>query len=156
MFSAKSRPAAMAIACFWISLLLTTAPTPADEAAAPRDAAAGKTTPPAPQTPPKTPTQTPFDYDYYEELMAPVPDHEQERLCGLDKVCMTLWKKGKLQLYKEGRLFVSDFNQDGIKDEAVILEKDEPDFPEDKDYLISITTKQNGVRVTSTKLTGSQ
>lgn len=88
----------------------------------------------------------PFEYEYFEDLVSPVPAHEEERLCGLDKVCVTLWKKGKLQIYKQGRLFEGDFNFDSKPDEAVILEKDDPDDPTGKEYYIYISSKEGNER----------
>ncbi len=82
-----------------------------------------------------------FEYDYYAQLTDPLPAHEEERLCGLDKICVTLWRKGKLEIFKEGRLFQGDFNSDGIEDEAMVLEKDQEDDPLGKDYYIYISTK---------------
>lgn len=83
--------------------------------------------------------QTPFEYDYFEELMEPAP-HESERLCGLDKVCVKLWKSGKLEVYKEGRLLEGDFNGDGVADAAMILEKDSKTEQVGKDYWIYVST----------------
>lgn len=82
----------------------------------------------------------PFEFDYYETLMNPLETRQRERLCGLDKVCIELWRKGKLQINKEGRLFSWDFNGDGKADEAVILEEDDEDDPASKNYLVYITT----------------
>lgn len=89
----------------------------------------------------KNEQRTPFDFDYYEDLMQPVPDKERKRLCGLDKICVELWQKQKMHVYKEGRLFTGDFNSDGITDEAVILEGEEADDPDEKVYYIYISSK---------------
>lgn len=90
--------------------------------------------------------QTAFEFDEFQGMVAGVPNNEVERLCGLDKICVTLWKKGKLQIYKEGRVFRGDFNQDGVQDEAIILERDaSDDDPEDKEFLVCITTPENGL-----------
>ena len=87
--------------------------------------------------------KTPFDFEYFDELLGTVPEKERERLCGLDKVCIDLWRKGKLQIYKEGRLLEGDFNGDGVSEQAMILETDvqsESEAPADrKDFWIHIT-----------------
>ena len=95
--------------------------------------------------------RTPFDYEYFEELMNsihavsnPNEAKESERLCGLDSYCITLWKKGQLQVYKDGRLISGDFNGDGISDDAFITERDKNGGASGKEYAISITTKVNG------------
>ncbi len=90
--------------------------------------------------------KVPFDFDYFEELMAPVPNHEEERLCGLDKVCVTLWKKGQLQVDQAGHILNGDFNGDGISETAIVLEQNPPDAPADKSFLIYISQKQGETR----------
>ena len=89
----------------------------------------------------KAEQKTAFDFDYYEELMDPLPGKEHERLCGLDKVCVELWRKQKMQVWKEGRLFTGDFNGDGSTDEAVILEGEDPDDEDEKVFYIYISSK---------------
>ena len=90
-------------------------------------------------SPDESAEQSPFEYEYFEELIEPIEGGGTERLCGLDKVCVTLWKKGKLQIYKEGRLLEGDFNNNGIPDEAIVLEKD----------LADATTNQNATDTAS-------
>ena len=114
-----------------------------------RDAcsAPGGQCPPAPgSSASSTENKEPFEFEYFEEMMNPVESREKERLCGLDKVCVTLWKKGKLKLFKEGRLFEADFDGDGVKDEAVILEQDVEDDPMAKEYLVYISNVRDGQR----------
>ncbi len=87
--------------------------------------------------------KTPFEFEYFDELLGTIPEKERERLCGLDKVCVELWKKGKLQIYKEGRLLEGDFNGDGVTEQAMILETDSESEAEigmeRKDYWIYIS-----------------
>lgn len=85
--------------------------------------------------------ETPFEFDYFQQL-DPETEPERKRLCGLDKVCIELWKKGKLQIYKEGRLIEGDFNNDGIQEQAMILETDAANEQTGKDYWIHITQAQ--------------
>ena len=82
-----------------------------------------------------------FEFDFYDQIMNPLLTREDERLCGLDKACIDLWRKGKLQIFKEGNLFTADFNMDGKPDTAMILEKYIDDDPTDKAYYIYISTK---------------
>lgn len=89
---------------------------------------------------------TPFDYDFYTELMSPIPNSSDERLQGLDKNLMSLWRQEKLQVQKEGRILSGDFNGDGIADEAILLEKDSDEDPSGKDVWIAITSKKDGAR----------
>ncbi|MBX9688661.1 MAG: hypothetical protein K2X27_18275 [Candidatus Obscuribacterales bacterium] len=84
--------------------------------------------------------KTPFDFDYYENLLQSLAKTDRIRICGLDKVCVNLWRKGKLQIFKEGRIFEGDFNSDGEADEAVILEEDDDDDSDLKTYCIHIST----------------
>ncbi len=101
-----------------------------------------ETAPPIEKAPEqKAEQKTAFDYDYYEELMQPVPTKEHERLCGLDKVCIELWRKQKMEVWKEGRLFTGDFNGDGVTDEAVILEGEDPDDEAEKVFYVYISSK---------------
>lgn len=95
----------------------------------------------------QTDQKTPFEFEYFEELLNTVPEKERERLCGLDKVCVELWRKGKLQIYKEGRLIEGDFNEDGITEQAMILETDSESEAEAgmgrKDYWIYISQPED-------------
>lgn len=91
--------------------------------------------------------KTPFEFEYFDELLNTIPEKERERLCGLDKVCVELWRKGKLQIYKEGRLIEGDFNEDGITEQAMILETDSESEAEAgmgrKDYWIYISQPED-------------
>lgn len=112
----------------------TTAGTAADDIPTPR---------PVDDIPTPRPDQgkSVFEFDSYEQIVNPLLSGENERLCGLDKACIELWRKGKLQIFTEGRLFTGDFNNDGKPDSAVILEKDiDEDDPSEKAFYIYITT----------------
>lgn len=87
--------------------------------------------------------KTPFEFEYFDELLGTIPEKERERLCGLDKVCVELWRKGKLQIFKEGRLIEGDFNEDGITEEAMILETDSVSDATQKDYWIYVSQPES-------------
>ena len=89
---------------------------------------------------------TPFDYDSYTDLMSPIPNSSDERLQGLDKSLMNLWRQEKLQVQKEGHMLSGDFNGDGVADDSILLEKDSDEDPAGKDVWIAITTKKDGTR----------
>jgi hypothetical protein len=145
------RSARAAVLFSWTCAYLTSGPALAADSAQsgpPAQSCPPTQSCPAKPSPASAPaaTQTPFEFEYFEELMAPVEDWKDERLCGLDKVCMVLWKKGKLQIYREGRIYTGDYNLDGMPDEALILEKDDPDDPTIKEFYVSITSAEKGRR----------
>jgi len=110
--------------------LITCAKSTAEEAASPSPPAVSSG-----QTQEKV-----FDFDLYKSMIDPLNGDGSERLCGLDQVCIDLWHKEKLEIYKDGRLFSGDFNGDGRPDEAIILEKDNPKMLLGKEFYILITS----------------
>lgn len=67
-----------------------------------------------------------FKYEEFLDLAKLLPEMEEVRVCGMDKVCMHKWEEGSLLIGKKGRLVRKDLDGDGVEEIAVILEKDLP------------------------------
>lgn len=78
-----------------------------------------------------------FDYGLFEQMLSQSPRREKVRLCGLDKVCMEMWKDGRLAIGRRGKLVMADFDLDGSVDRAILLEQDVADR---KDFYILVAS----------------
>lgn len=99
---------------------------------------AGSTAIGAPQHDPKREF---FDYQEFIAVRALDPEMAEARLCGMNKMCMRLWKNGELMATEHGMVVRADFNEDGERDIGIAMEKDKPEPEEGIDYFIMAATK---------------
>lgn len=93
-----------------------------------------------------------FDYNEFEAVRALDPNMSNARLCGMNKVCMKLWKNGEMLATEHGMVVRADFNGDGQTDIAVALEKDHSASETSLDYFViaAARAKDGGLRFMET------
>lgn len=93
-----------------------------------------------------------FDYNEFEAVRALDPTMSNARLCGMNKVCMKLWKNGEMLATEHGMVVRADFNGDGQTDIAVALEKDHSNSESSLDYFViaAARAKDGGLRFMET------
>lgn len=84
-----------------------------------------------------------FDYQEFAAIKALAPEMEDARLCGLNKVCMRLWRDGEMSVPEHGMVVREDLDSDGATDVAVMLEKDKPKVEEGLDYFIIMANRSS-------------
>ncbi len=87
----------------------------------------------------------PFEYEYFAEMVSLSPQKEKIRLCGLDKVCMEMWKSGRLAVMKNGKFVLGNFDGTGDSEEAMILEQDSKTGA--RDYFVFVTSPRSEGRM---------
>ncbi len=84
-----------------------------------------------------------LDYQEFAAIKALAPEMEGARLCGLNKVCMRLWRDGEMSVPEHGMVVREDLDGDGAGDVAVMLEKDKPKEEEGLDYFIIMANRSS-------------
>lgn len=82
-----------------------------------------------------------FDYDEFAAVRALDPTMSDARLCGLNKACIKLWKNGEMLVPEHGMVVRADFNEDGITDIGMAMEKDKPEGEVGLNYFFMTATK---------------
>lgn len=82
-----------------------------------------------------------FDYDEFLAVRSLDPEMQESRLCGLNKVCMRLWKNGEMKVPEHGMVVRADFDGDGETDIGVAMERDKPNELEGLDYFVMAAAK---------------
>lgn len=85
-----------------------------------------------------------FDYNEFIAVRSLDPTLSEARLCGLNKVCMKLWKNGELMVPEHGMVVRADFDSDGVTDVGVAMERDKTAPAEGADYFMVTATKKDG------------